>query len=90
LAFKGGVRRTTTGNYLAGSRMTVSCEQGYVFFGHPEYICHPNGTWLPSNNVPLHRFKDWPTCERMFLFNYMIQFFMFKTLFHFQIIISRE
>lgn len=61
---KGGVRKTNTGNYLAGSKMTVSCQKGYTFYGYPDYICHPNGTWLPANNVPLHKFKDWPFCER--------------------------
>ncbi len=61
---KGGIRRTTTGNYLAGSRMTISCQKGYTFYGYPEYICHENGTWLPANGVPLNKFKDWPVCER--------------------------
>jgi len=64
LELKGGIRKTTTGNYLAGSRMTVSCESSYWFSGHPEYVCHWNGTWLPSNGVPLGRFNDWPVCER--------------------------
>lgn len=64
MSIRGGIRRTNTGNYLAGSRMTVSCEKGYRFFGHPDYVCHENGTWLPSNNVPLHKFKDWAGCER--------------------------
>lgn len=65
MSIKGGIRKTSTGNYLAGSRMTVSCESGYVFFGYPDYICHWNGSWLPTNNVPLHKFKDWPGCERI-------------------------
>jgi hypothetical protein len=64
LPLKGGIRKTTTGNYLAGSRMTVSCEKSYTFYGWPEYICNPNGTWLPTNNVPLHKFRSWPECER--------------------------
>lgn len=64
IPIKGGIRRTTTGNYLAGSRMTVTCESGYTFYGWSEYICNPNGTWLPTNNVPLSRFRDWPVCER--------------------------
>jgi hypothetical protein len=68
LLLKGGVRRTTTGNYLAGARMTVSCEKGYTFYGYPDYICNWNGTWLPANNVPLYKFKDWPICEREFKF----------------------
>ena len=33
MPIKGGVRKTTTGNYLAGSRMTVSCQSGYTFYG---------------------------------------------------------
>ena len=66
MSIKGGIRRTTTGNYLAGSRMTVSCETGYTFYGHPEYTCNSNGTWLPTNNVPLHLFNDYPVCERKF------------------------
>jgi hypothetical protein len=68
IPIKGGVRRTTTGNYLAGSRMTVTCESGYTFYGWSEYICNPNGTWLPTNNVPLSRFRDWPICERKIFF----------------------
>lgn len=64
MKLKGGIRKTTTGNYLAGSRMTVSCQKPYTFYGYPEYICHQNGTWLPTNNVPLTQFKDWPICER--------------------------
>lgn len=44
--------------------MTVSCERPYKFRGYSEYVCHWNGTWLPANNVPLHKFKDWPRCER--------------------------
>lgn len=66
IPIKGGIRKTNTGNYLAGSRMTVSCERPYKFRGYSEYICHWNGTWLPANNVPLHKFNDWPTCERKF------------------------
>ena len=65
MSIKGGIRKTSTGNYLAGSRMTVSCESGYVFYGYPEYVCNWNGTWLPTNNVPLSKFKDWPGCERI-------------------------
>jgi hypothetical protein len=66
MAIKGGIRRTTTGNYLAGSRMTVTCERPYTFKGYPEFICHWNGSWLPANGVPLSKFKDWPECERNF------------------------
>jgi hypothetical protein len=47
--------------------MTVTCENGYVFYGHPEYVCNWNGSWLPTNNVPLSEFKDWPGCERIFI-----------------------
>ena len=68
LSIRGAVRRTNTGNYLAGSRMTVSCERGYTFYGYPDYICHTNGSWLPANGKPLDKFKSWPVCERMPLY----------------------
>ena len=64
MSIKGGIRKTNTGNYLAGSRMTVSCDSKYTFYGHSDYICNWNGSWLPTNGVPLGKFKDWPTCER--------------------------
>ena len=67
MSIKGGIRKTSTGNYLAGSKMTVSCEDGYLFYGYPEYICDWNGTWLPTNNVPLSKFHDWPGCERIIM-----------------------
>ena len=70
MAIRGGIRRTSTGNYLAGSRMTVSCESGYTFYGYSDYVCHPNGTWLPANNVPLHQFNDWPGCERILIIKF--------------------
>ena len=66
MSIKGGIRKTSTGNYLAGSKMTVSCESAYTFYGYPEYFCHWNGTWLPTNNKPLSEFNDWPVCERNF------------------------
>ena len=61
------MRKKSTGNYLAGSRMTVSCEDDYLFYGYPEYICNWNGTWRSNNNVPLSKFKDWPGCESIII-----------------------
>lgn len=74
LSIKGAIRRTNTGNYLSGSRMTVSCQPGYTFFGYPEYICNWNGSWLPANGKPLDKFRDWPICEREYFkyFNYLL------------------
>lgn len=46
--------------------MTVSCAKYYTFYGNPNYVCHPNGTWLPANGVPLYKFNDWPFCERKY------------------------
>ncbi len=74
MSIKGGIRKTNTGNYLAGSRMTVSCESRYTFYGHSDYICNWNGSWLPTNGVPLGKFKDWPVCERNFDIFYCIFF----------------
>jgi hypothetical protein len=82
MSIKGGIRKTSTGNYLAGSRMTVSCESGYVFYGYPEYVCNWNGTWLPTNNVPLSKFNDWPGCERIKNKYLFIFFFAYYIIFH--------
>jgi hypothetical protein len=46
--------------------MTVSCAKYYTFYGNPNYVCHPNGTWLPANGVSLNKFNDWPFCERKY------------------------
>lgn len=64
MSIKGGIRKTDTGNYLAGSRMTITCAKYYTFGGYGSFVCHPNGTWLPANGVPLHKFNNWPYCER--------------------------
>lgn len=61
---KGGIRKTDTGNYLTGSVMKISCESGYMLFGFDEFKCNWNGTWLPTNNKWLEKFRDWPYCER--------------------------
>jgi hypothetical protein len=61
---KGGIRTTTTGNYLTGSVMKISCQRGYMLFGWPEFKCHWNGTWLPTNGQWIAKFRDWPYCER--------------------------
>ena len=42
---KGGIRKTTKGNYLVGSVMTLTCEKGYSLFGWNEFYCNWNGTW---------------------------------------------
>ena len=78
---KAGIRKTDTGNYLAGSKMTVSCAKYYTFYGNPSYICHPNGTWLPANGVPLHKFKDWPFCERKKIIFFLFLCEKYKTFF---------
>ena len=61
---RGGIRKTSTGNYLAGTYMDVSCERGYTLFGWNRFYCNWNGTWLPTNNMWLEQFRDWPYCER--------------------------
>jgi len=61
---KGGIRTTDTGNYLSGSLMKIRCEPGYMLFGHDEFKCNWNGTWLPTNDKWLEQFRDWPYCER--------------------------
>ena len=72
ISIKGGIRKTSTGNYLVGSRMSISCERPFTVRGHPDYIW--NGSWLPSNGVPLSKFKDWPQCERNFFVLFFLSF----------------
>lgn len=74
---QGGVRTTSTGNYLTGSRMKLSCKRGYILFGWSEFVCNWNGTWLPTNGQWLAQFRDWPYCEREFIgFNFLILCFL--------------
>ncbi len=61
---KGGIRTLSKGNYLAGSVMKLTCEPGYIQFGWNEFYCNWNGTWLPTNNQWIEKFRDWPYCER--------------------------
>jgi hypothetical protein len=60
---KGGIRTLSNGNYLTGSVMKLSCQKGYTQFGWNEFYCNWNGTWLPTNNQWIDRFRDWPYCE---------------------------
>ncbi len=90
IPIKGGIRTTSTGNYLAGSRMTVTCESSYTFYGWPDYICNNNGTWLPTNNVPLSKFRAWPVCERNLKKLVKSTYFMNILSFHFSFYLDRH
>jgi hypothetical protein len=60
---QGGIRNTTTGNYLSGAVLTLNCESGYTLYGWNEFYCNWNGTWLPTNDQWIEQFRDWPYCE---------------------------
>ena len=49
--------------------MDISCESGYTLFGWDRFYCNWNGTWLPTNNMWLEQFRDWPYCERIIFVN---------------------
>lgn len=83
---KGGIRKTSTGNYLSGTYMDISCQPGYTLFGWHRFYCNWNATWLPTNNMWLEQFRDWPYCERNFtkmiikLIEIALKLLIFKTI----------